>query len=779
MKSVIRKAAAILTAAAITVTGLSVSSLAVSEELLTQSVTAEYEASIAKPTYTVKGSAGVRKIRLKTSTKGATIYYTTDGTTPTTSSKKYTGTLIKVTKTTKIRAIAVKNGSKSSVMKKTIRIGTTLGDITGDGAVSETDYTRLKSYINGSTSYVCKDNADLDGNGKINKKDLTLLRQYIDGDIDEFPAADAVKSLEKPTMTVYKAYGGKKFKIESEDNADIYYTTNGSEPTRNSTRYTGMFIVSKDCTVKAVAYKNGEYSEVKSRSITVDKCQTPYADKDASVQYEDKVEVRLYCGTSSTKIYYTTDNTDPTKYGKLFSGKIELTTDTTLRFYSQAKGYADSDIVTVSYKVKSNNFTISGVVWNDTTNENTVADGLMTYGEQGINGITVMLLNTATNNYDETTTTSTINGVAGSYVLTKAKANGKYKVVFQFNGQKYRAYSKVVTNGNQATTTDAFPLITIKNNGAYNTSTNVRLTAANNYNSAIVDGTFSKTYATTSNTYTAAATGVNLALQTNVYGNLKLAFGSVRRTENATGLTTTAGTNGKVYSNDKLEYTFTVTNNSTQKLKSALVNIYLNNNLSLLDIREAYSYYTTSYSQEGSTNTYTIYRIEVPEIEAGETVTYTITAKVNLNLTDGTGVTNYADVYEYTYTSSCYDKSSIPGNFSYAVRENDEAQTIQLLAYSDVTSAQDIKWSGTNDFMKSVGVGAQSSYSFSVINGTANVDEIYVNYDANVVSCQVLRGTTDNDYVLLVVGKNVGTTPIQVSLKRDASKNIKFNLTVA
>lgn len=778
MNSVIRKTAAIFTAAALTMTGLSVNAFADSEKLISESVTAEYAATVSKPTYTIKGSDGVRKIRLKTSTSGATIYYTTDGSTPTTSSKKYTG-LIKITKTTKIRAIAVKGGNKSAVMQKTVRVGTMLGDTTGNGAISETDYTRLKNYIAGSTSYICTDNADVDGSGKVNKTDLNLIRDYLDGDIDEFPAEDAVKTLSKPTITVYKVYGGKKFKIESEEDANIYYTTNGKEPTRNSTRYTGTFIVDKDTTVKAVAYDDGAYSEVKTRSITVDQCDDPYSDKDTGKEYEDSVKVKLYCGTSGARIYYTTDGTDPVKYGKTYSGQLELTENTTLKFYANAKGYSNSQVKTLNYKVKSSSYTISGMVWNDTPNENSVSDGIYSYGEQGINGITVMLLNTSTNNYEETTVTSTINGVAGSYKLVKAKPNNKYKIVFQFNGQKYRAYNRIVSGGNQAITSEAFPLITIRNNGAYNATNNVRLTAANNYNSAIVDGIFNKTYATTSNTYSVAANNVNLALASNIYGGLQLSFGAARRTSFSTGVTSSVGTNEKIYSNDTIQYNLSVTNGSSQELKSAVLYFYINDNLSLYDVDVTSNTNVTYAYLSTSGNGYSKYQVSCPTIRAGETLTYTITAKVNAGLRDGVNITNYAEVGEYTYTNSCYDRNSIPGNFNFAIREKDEAQTGTLLGYNDVTSSQELIWNSSNDFINPITIGTNRPYYFSLTNGTGDVNEIYVDCNNGNVTYQLFRDTSNsNGYVLLVTGASAGSSSIQISLKRDASKNLKFSVTV-
>lgn len=43
----------------------------------------------------------------------------------------------------------------------------------------------------------------------------------------------------------------------STEGAKIYYTTDGTAPTKNSTEYTGRFMVSSNCTVKAIAIKDG------------------------------------------------------------------------------------------------------------------------------------------------------------------------------------------------------------------------------------------------------------------------------------------------------------------------------------------------------------------------------------------------------------------------------------------------------------------------------------------------------------------------------------------
>lgn len=80
-------------------------------------VTANFEASstVVNPTFTVpEGTYNeAQSVEINCPTDGATIYYTTDGSDPTTSSTEYTGA-ISVTQTTTIKAFAVKAGMTNS-----------------------------------------------------------------------------------------------------------------------------------------------------------------------------------------------------------------------------------------------------------------------------------------------------------------------------------------------------------------------------------------------------------------------------------------------------------------------------------------------------------------------------------------------------------------------------------------------------------------------------------------------------------------------------------------
>ena len=726
-----------------------------------------YGATVAKPTYAIKGDKGVRRIRLTSATAGAEIHYTKDGTTPTAASPILrAGYVIKITATTKIKAIAIRNGEKSAVMTKTVTVPTKYGDVTGDGNINSNDYTRLTKYLAGTTSYVCLDNADVDGNGSVTRNDLTLLSQYLNKTISSFPAEEIrTATLTKPTVTVYKTYGGKRIEISADRGSTIYYTTNGTEPTIYSNRYTNPFTITSDTTIKAIAYEGADFSNVKSRSVTVDPCADVVTDVSSTTTYTNKINVRLSCATASSRIYYTLDGSDPRTSNNtyLYSGAIEISKNTTLKAFAQAKGFTDSNVKTYDYRVTSN-MTISGIVWDDTPTTNSVANGVRASNESGIGNIKVALYDTVSGSYPYITRTAS----DGSYSFANV-TKSSYKVVVEYNYMKYRAYPNVVSNGNQAVPTVVIPAMYINNTGIFTSGSSSSAAAnINSYNNAITNDKF-LTKASTNTTYTTDATNVNCALISNCYGNMKLSL-----SQNISGTEITSGSD--------ITYTITLTNDSpTETLLDAEVYLYVDTDITAPSVNETTRVTMTSVGLTNSGfSTYKLTGICGTGIAPGYSAKCTVTGRVSG--ASGATVMSCAEVTSYRYASSCYDKNSIPGNMTVGVRaaENDEAMSTSLTIKgtstdtSTSTTNKKLEMNVDNTY-KQVPMNSTITLTGTITNGENGTADIIVALgNSNAISYVTYvtpLSTTVSRVEVVIVPKSIDLSLVTIKLKDDPNQS--------
>ena len=113
--------------------------------------------AVEAPTFSpIAGTyAEAQTVTISTTTSGATIYYTTDGTEPTTSSNVYnTGSVVSVSSTTTIKAIAVKGSNESSVATATYFICSATNPYTVTQALAFESYQMPTSeiYVSGIVS---------------------------------------------------------------------------------------------------------------------------------------------------------------------------------------------------------------------------------------------------------------------------------------------------------------------------------------------------------------------------------------------------------------------------------------------------------------------------------------------------------------------------------------------------------------------------------------------------------------------------------------------------
>ncbi len=135
----------------------------------------------------------------------------------------------------------------------------------------------------------------------------------------------------------------------------IFYTVDGSEPGRNSIRYTGEGVnVEKGATIKAMAASlDGKYidSDVGTYEYQV-KALPPVSDH-ASGTYDSPFSAVLSNQTPGCNIYYTTDGSEPTTNSQKYNAPISVNRNMTIRAIAADNGYLPSDIAAWTYNVKS------------------------------------------------------------------------------------------------------------------------------------------------------------------------------------------------------------------------------------------------------------------------------------------------------------------------------------------------------------------------------------------------------------------------------------------
>ena len=140
---------------------------------------------------------------------------------------------------------------------------------------------------------------------------------------------------------------------DSTQGATIYYTTDGTTPTTNSTVYAGPISVSSSETIKAIATATGyATSAVTTASYTID---IPFAAapifSPAAGTYSSNQTVTLNDATAGATIHYTLDGSTPTTSSTVYAGPITVSTTETIKAIATASGYSTSAPTTATYTI--------------------------------------------------------------------------------------------------------------------------------------------------------------------------------------------------------------------------------------------------------------------------------------------------------------------------------------------------------------------------------------------------------------------------------------------
>ena len=230
----------------------------------------DYSTECANPTITFSNTSG--KVTITTTTSNPSIYYTTDGTEPSSSNGTLYSEPFDVTEEATIKVIVTRPGfTDSEVTTKTIyKVATPSIQDNGNYAVSitsETDGATIYYTIDGSnpttssTEYTAPLTESISG---VTIKAIAVK----DGMINSSIRSGAV-TLSCATPVFTKNENSISISCPSPSSGvTIYYTTNGDEPSTSSTPYTSPISVELGDVIKAIAVAAGyNNSEVATKTI--------------------------------------------------------------------------------------------------------------------------------------------------------------------------------------------------------------------------------------------------------------------------------------------------------------------------------------------------------------------------------------------------------------------------------------------------------------------------------------------------------------------------------
>src|SRR5574344_717654 len=285
-------------------------------------------------------------IKITCAQEGASIYYTLDGSEPTSESNKYTESF-ELKHNAVVKAYASYEGlSDSYVTKYTIDSYKVTSPVI--------EFANLKIYITSQTPdskiYYTLDGSDPIASGLLYIEPISLNNNCT------IKAVAKRSGYNNSDITVYNLdvnnvrcvspkfeMTGNMLTISSlTEGAVVYYTTDGSEPTMTSNVYNATIKLTHNCTFKAIAVKGGLLNSI-SVSYVVDWFQA----ESPSFSFIDGI-LTITCQTPGAKIYYEFGGKDPTAKSNIYTAPITLTDNRVVKAFVVADGFINSAVATYS-----------------------------------------------------------------------------------------------------------------------------------------------------------------------------------------------------------------------------------------------------------------------------------------------------------------------------------------------------------------------------------------------------------------------------------------------
>ena len=309
-------------------------------------------------------------------TNGATIYYTTDGTTPTKSSQWfYPNSPLKVIHSETITAFAVASGCQPSAVTSAVytlppQVATPTFSVPS-GTYTTWQTLTISDATPGATIYYNFGGFEPpDTNASIYTGPILVTGSYPIYAVARAPgysdsnlvSANYTLNLQttaSPTFSPSNGTYNTPLTVtisDSTPNTTIYYATNHYPSTSsNSTIYTGPIAVSSSETIWAIALAKDHYqSGIVSGNWNIVPGAVAAATPSfspAGGTYPSSQTVTFTDTTPGSTIFYTTDGSTPTTNSLVYTGPLSISSTHTLNAIASANGYMNSSVATAAYTI--------------------------------------------------------------------------------------------------------------------------------------------------------------------------------------------------------------------------------------------------------------------------------------------------------------------------------------------------------------------------------------------------------------------------------------------
>ena len=329
-------------------------------------------AAVPPPTFSQpSGNYGNSLITIYDAAPGATIYYTTNGATPTAASTQYTAAIpLNAVGTITLKAIAVLNGFTNSPVSTVVyTIAPTLVTPTFSlpwGTYTSAQTVTISDHAPNPTIYYTTDGSTPTTSSAVYSGPITVSSTETLNAIAVIPRfapsrlASAIYTIDPSALPAPAfsqpsgTYANSSIILtDSAPGATTYYTTDGSIPTLSSTRYTAPIVLnqSQTITINAVAAEPGFTTSPTSTVVyTIHPTLARPTFSIPSGTYSSAQTVTI-SDISTKTIYYTIDGSIPTTSSLQYTGPITVSASETINAIAILPGFTNSPVVSASYTI--------------------------------------------------------------------------------------------------------------------------------------------------------------------------------------------------------------------------------------------------------------------------------------------------------------------------------------------------------------------------------------------------------------------------------------------